>query len=46
MLDILEIDGSGRYDHYSEGFGCFSSEIEMKFAPIGFSFFGNVGNRH
>jgi iron complex outermembrane receptor protein len=34
VLDILEINGSGRYDHYSEGFGRFSPKIGFKFTPI------------
>lgn len=34
ILDTLEIDASGRYDHYSEGFGRFSPKIGAKFTPI------------
>jgi len=34
VLDILEINGSGRYDHYSEGFGRFSPKIGFKLTPI------------
>ncbi|MEX6874025.1 hypothetical protein AB2D09_34070, partial [Pseudomonas aeruginosa] len=34
VLDILEINGSGRYDHYSEGFGRFSPKVGFKFTPI------------
>ena len=34
ILKQLEIDGSGRYDHYSEGFGRFSPKIGAKFTPI------------
>ena len=30
----LEVDVSGRYDHYSEGFGHFSPKIGAKFTPI------------
>ena len=34
VLDTLEINASGRYDHYSEGFGRFSPKIGAKFTPI------------
>ncbi|MBN9788208.1 TonB-dependent receptor [Pseudonocardia sp. TMWB2A] len=34
VLDILEINASGRYDHYSEGFGRFSPKVGFKFNPI------------
>ncbi|MDB5674767.1 MAG: TonB-dependent receptor [Sphingomonas bacterium] len=34
VLDILEIDASGRYDHYSEGFSHFSPKVGFKFTPI------------
>lgn len=34
ILNILEVNGSGRYDHYSEGFGRFSPKIGVKFTPI------------
>ncbi|WP_404336137.1 TonB-dependent receptor domain-containing protein [Sphingomonas sp. MMS12-HWE2-04] len=34
VFDVLEINGSGRYDHYSEGFGRFSPKIGAKFTPI------------
>jgi iron complex outermembrane receptor protein len=30
----LEIDASGRYDHYSEGFSHFSPKVGFKFTPI------------
>jgi iron complex outermembrane receptor protein len=34
VLSSLEIDGSGRYDHYSTGFSHFSPKIGAKFRPI------------
>lgn len=34
ILDTLEVNASGRYDHYSEGFGRFSPKIGAKFTPI------------
>jgi len=34
VLKQLEIDASGRYDHYSEGFSHFSPKIGAKFTPI------------
>ena len=34
VLTTLEIDASGRYDHYSEGFSHFSPKIGFKFTPI------------
>jgi iron complex outermembrane receptor protein len=34
VLRILEINGSGRYDHYSTGFSNFSPKIGAKFTPI------------
>ncbi|WP_116091525.1 TonB-dependent receptor domain-containing protein [Sphingomonas crusticola] len=34
ILNILEVNGSGRYDHYSEGFGRFSPKIGVKFTPF------------
>ncbi|MDV3458488.1 TonB-dependent receptor [Sphingomonas sp. HF-S4] len=34
VLDILEVNASGRYDHYSEGYGRFSPKIGAKFTPI------------
>lgn len=34
VLETLEIDASGRYDHYSEGFSHFSPKIGFKFTPI------------
>lgn len=34
VLDMLEINGSGRYDHYSTGQSNFSPKIGAKFTPI------------
>ncbi|WP_419816018.1 TonB-dependent receptor domain-containing protein [Glacieibacterium sp.] len=34
ILDTLEVNASGRYDHYSEGFSHFSPKIGAKFTPI------------
>ena len=34
VLKQLEIDASGRYDHYSEGFSHFSPKIGAKFTPM------------
>jgi iron complex outermembrane receptor protein len=34
ILDQLEVNASGRYDHYSTGFGRFSPKIGAKFTPI------------
>lgn len=34
VLDTLEINGSGRYDHYSEGFSHFSPKIGAKWTPV------------
>ncbi|MES2421297.1 MAG: TonB-dependent receptor [Pseudomonadota bacterium] len=34
VLRILDLNASGRYDHYSEGFGRFSPKIGAKFTPI------------
>ena len=34
VLDILDVNLSGRYDHYSEGFGRFSPKVGVKFAPV------------
>lgn len=34
ILDILDVNVSGRYDHYSEGFSHFSPKIGVKFTPI------------
>ncbi|RDE05651.1 TonB-dependent receptor plug domain-containing protein [Sphingomonas aracearum] len=34
VLNSLEINGSGRYDHYSDGFSRFSPKIGAKFTPI------------
>ena len=41
ILDILDINLSGRYDHYSTGIGRFSPKATVKFEPIkGFSLRG------
>lgn len=34
VLDQLEINASGRYDHYSEGFSHFSPKIGAKYTPM------------
>ncbi|HMI20676.1 MAG TPA: TonB-dependent receptor [Sphingomonas sp.] len=34
ILKQLEVDASGRYDHYSEGFSHFSPKVGFKFTPI------------
>ncbi|WBY07456.1 TonB-dependent receptor [Sphingomonas sp. 7/4-4] len=34
ILPVLELSGSGRYDHYSEGFSRFSPKVGAKFTPI------------
>ena len=34
VFTVLEVDGSGRYDHYSTGFSHFSPKIGVKFTPI------------
>lgn len=34
IYDKLEVNASGRYDHYSIGFGKFSPKIGAKFTPI------------
>ena len=34
ILDSLDVNASGRYDHYSEGFNHFSPKIGVKFQPI------------
>ncbi|WP_425230674.1 TonB-dependent receptor domain-containing protein [Sphingomonas sp.] len=34
ILTSLDVNLSGRYDHYSEGFGRFSPKIGVKFTPI------------
>jgi iron complex outermembrane receptor protein len=34
VLDVLEINGSGRFDHYSTGQSNFSPKIGAKFTPI------------
>ncbi len=34
ILKTLEINASGRYDHYSEGFSRFSPKIGFKYTPI------------
>lgn len=34
LFESLDVNLSGRYDHYSEGYGRFSPKIGAKFAPI------------
>lgn len=34
VLTSLDLTASGRYDHYSEGFGRFSPKVGFKFAPV------------
>ena len=34
ILTSLDVNVSGRYDHYSEGFGRFSPKVGVKFTPI------------
>ena len=34
IIESLELTGSGRYDHYSEGFSHFSPKVSFKFQPI------------
>lgn len=34
VLDILDLNASGRYDHYSEGYSHFSPKIEARLKPI------------
>jgi iron complex outermembrane receptor protein len=34
ILKSLEVNASGRYDHYSEGFDHFSPKIGVKFTPV------------
>jgi iron complex outermembrane receptor protein len=34
ILKTLDVNVSGRYDHYSEGFSHFSPKVGFKFAPI------------
>ncbi len=34
ILDMLEVNASGRYDHYSSGQSAFSPKIGAKFTPI------------
>ena len=34
IFDQLEVNASGRYDHYSEGFGRFSPKVGAKFTPF------------
>ncbi len=34
VLDSLELQASGRYDHYSTGFSRFSPKVGVKFTPI------------
>jgi iron complex outermembrane receptor protein len=34
ILEQLDVNASGRYDHYSEGFSHFSPKVGVKFTPI------------
>ncbi|MDH7970604.1 TonB-dependent receptor [Sphingomonas sp. AR_OL41] len=34
VFEQLDVNVSGRYDHYSEGFGRFSPKVGVKFTPI------------
>ncbi|MEO7691883.1 MAG: TonB-dependent receptor [Sphingomonas sp.] len=34
VLNVLEVSGSGRYDHYSSGQSNFSPKVGVKFTPI------------
>ncbi|RYG89010.1 MAG: TonB-dependent receptor [Alphaproteobacteria bacterium] len=34
ILDVLDLNVSGRYDHYSEGFSHFSPKVGVKFTPM------------
>ncbi|AJP73210.1 TonB-dependent receptor domain-containing protein [Sphingomonas hengshuiensis] len=34
ILNVLDVNASGRYDHYSEGFSHFSPKVGVKFTPI------------
>jgi iron complex outermembrane receptor protein len=34
LLTSLDVNVSGRYDHYSEGYGRFSPKVGVKFTPI------------
>ncbi len=34
IVDMLDVNVSGRYDHYSEGFDHFSPKVGVKFTPI------------
>jgi iron complex outermembrane receptor protein len=34
ILDTLELNGSGRFDHYSIGFSRFSPKVGVKFTPV------------
>jgi iron complex outermembrane receptor protein len=34
ILNMLDVNASGRYDHYSEGFSHFSPKVGVKFTPI------------
>ncbi|RYD64242.1 MAG: TonB-dependent receptor, partial [Sphingomonadales bacterium] len=34
VLSVLDLNLSGRYDHYSEGFSHFSPKVGLKFTPI------------
>lgn len=36
VLDTLDVNVSGRYDHYSEGFNHFSPKVGVKFSPVPF----------
>lgn len=36
VLNVLDVNLSGRYDHYSEGFGHFSPKVGVKFSPVPF----------
>ncbi|MEO9131862.1 MAG: TonB-dependent receptor [Sphingomonas sp.] len=36
ILDTLDVNLSGRYDHYSEGFNHFSPKVGVKFSPVKF----------
>lgn len=36
ILDTLNLNLSGRYDHYSEGFSHFSPKVGVKFSPVPF----------
>lgn len=34
VLDILDVNASGRYDHYSSGQSAFSPKVGLKFQPV------------